>query len=514
MSDRIRVGAIDVGTNSVHLLIADIHADGTITVVERGREQVELGAGGISSQRLAPDAFERGLRALETFHHACLSFEVDDTHVAATSAVREASNGAAFCAAVKESTGMRVRVISGREEARLIYLGARSALDFSRGRALLFDLGGGSTEFILCDPETAILSESVPLGHIRLADAFHSNERIDAEQMNALRRTIRAGLSDLKQRLRPQDLGSLVGTSGTVRALARLATFSRGDIPPEHGHGLVLQRAELEKLIAMLTERPRSTLTDLPGMDARRARTLPVGSVLVAEIMDAVGQDSLLTSELSLRDGLVIDWVMRHRPHVRLLGTVTDPRRRSVLALMERFEADVAHAERTASFALHLFDATAAIHQLPIDDRRMLEFASLLHDIGHHISGQDHHRHGQYLVHHSRMPGFTAPEIAVLGNLIRYHRTGRPRRRHPEFEALVPSARAQVRVLAAILALADAFDRSHSQNISHLDLTLSAEALQIRAHCEQPAHLERWAAMSRCEALAEVLGRVIQIEVD
>ena len=144
----LRIGAIDVGTNSIHLLVAEISAQGEVTIVEKARNQVELGSGGIDAQQIAPDAFERGVAALESFRTACDSFEVEDIHCAATSAVREAENGAEFCRAVKEKTGIHVRVISGAEEARLIYLGARDALDFSQGRVMLLDIGGGSTEFI------------------------------------------------------------------------------------------------------------------------------------------------------------------------------------------------------------------------------------------------------------------------------------------------------------------------------------------------------------------------------
>ncbi len=509
------MGAIDVGTNSVHLLVAEISPDGRIDIVEKAREQVELGAGGgLDQQRITDDAFERGLAALEAFKVACDSFEVADIHATATSAVREAENGRDFCRVVKERTGIHVRIINGSEEARLIYLGARADLDFSRGRVMLVDLGGGSTELILCDAETALLSTSLQLGHIRLADAFHKSDPITVDEIDRLAKHIRKQLKAVRARLHADDFSAMVGTSGTTRALARLATLQRGDVDPEHGHGLVLTRAELDGVIHMFTKTGAKRLVRVPGMDAKRAHTLPTGAIITREIMDAFGKDSLVTSQRSLRDGLIADWVLRHRPEVNLLGTVSDPRRRAVLAALKRFHVDKKHARQTARFATQLFDATALLHGLRIDDRRTLEFAALLHDIGHHISGADHHRHGQYLIKHTRMPGFTAPEIAELGNIVRYHRRGRGKVRHPDYAALPPDAQKRVDTMSALLCVADALDRGHNQNVEHIDVSVHDDAVRIRAAARDPGHLERWATVGRARALARVLGRPVEIEVD
>lgn len=515
----MKIAAIDVGTNSVHLIIAEVSPDGSITTIEKAREQVELGAGEFhagtpgSVHRITDEAFARGIGALTRFKQACDGFDVEDVHAAATSAVREAENGIEFCRAVKLATGIHVRVISGLDEARLVYLGARAEVDFSVGRALLFDLGGGSTEFVLCDAEQSLVTESLPLGHIRLSDAFLRSDPVSEAERRALKAHVQALLQPLLARVRGSDFATLVGTSGTVRTLAHVATRMRGDPAPEHDHGLLLQRTELEELIRIFRTRPSTSWMTLPGMDERRRRTLPAGAILVREVMKALDKPSLLTSERSLRDGLVVDWILRHRPELDISRAIPDPRRRSVQAVSARYGADEVHARLVADASLRLFDATAALHQLSIDDRRLLEFAALLHDVGHHISGKDHNRHGQYLIRHTRMPGFTAPEIALLGNLVRYHRGSKPKERHPEFAALGARDQKRVRVLSAFLRVADALDRGHDQNVVTLDVRVQDGCVRVCASTRDPEDLERWAVVQRLPVLEEALSVPVIFEV-
>lgn len=509
----MRIGAIDIGTNSVHMLVAMVSPDGRISVVEHAREQVELGAGEFAARRLTDHAMERGLAALATFAKACESLQVEDIHACATSAVREAENGAEFCALVKERTGIHVRVISGLDEARLIWLGTRADLDYSSGRVLLFDLGGGSTEFVLCDSEQALVTESLPLGHIRLADAFLTKDPLDDDERKKVRDHCEKLLQPLRQRVRPQDFGTIVATSGTARALARIATLRRGESIPEHEHGLLLHRSELEDLIRVFKTRPSDTWSQIPGMDDKRRRTLPAGAILIREIMKATEKDVIQTSVRSLRDGLVVDWVLHHRPELDIERSVADPRRRSVLAALAKYGADVEHARATADVALKLFDATVSLHKLGLDDRRLLEFGALLHDVGHHIDGEEHHRHGQYLIRHTRMPGFTSPEVALLGNIVRYHRGGKPKLRNPEFAALPAKDQQRARLLSAFVRLADGLDRGHNHNVVHLEVVVGKELL-VRAWTREPGDLERWAAVQRLGPLAEALGLTVKVEVE
>lgn len=509
----MRIAAIDVGTNSVHLLVADVSPDGEIRVVEKAREQVELGSGGFGAQRITPEAFKRGVEALVAFREAADGLGAEVVHAAATSAVREAANGSDFVKAVRARTGIHIRTISGVEEGRLIYLGARADLDFGAGRVLLIDVGGGSVEFVLCDRERALGSLSLPLGHIRLTEAFRESDPIGKDELKRMRAQVRDQLAPLDE-LVGDGFATLVGTSGSVRTLARMATMRRGEALPEHDHGLLLHRGELDGWIRDFTRLGTTELCALPGMDARRRRTLPAAAIVLREVMDRVGKDVLQTNERSLRDGLIVDWILRHAPEIQLSGTVAHPRMRSVLRAMARYGVDEAHARRVASLAGQLFDGLALPLHLAPADRAMLEMAALLHDVGHHVSGQDHNKHGAYLIRHTPLYGFTAPEIAVLTNLVRYHRGPTPKRRHEEFRILPREDRHRVRALSALLRLADAFDRSHTQPIAHVGVEVGSDRVTVTAQAHEHAHIERWTATRRTGPLEELLARPIQIVLD
>jgi exopolyphosphatase/guanosine-5'-triphosphate,3'-diphosphate pyrophosphatase len=518
----MKVAAIDIGTNSIHLLIGEIAPDGRITVIERAREQVELGAGEFGAaersgapsapHRITPEAFQRGVDALRRMRLALDGVGVEDIHATATSAVREAENGQAFCSAVKAATGIHVRVISGLDEARLVYLGTRSDIDFSRGRALVFDLGGGSTEFVLCDPEQALVTESVPLGHIRLAERFVRTDPIAESDRRDLKSHVAQLLQPLSSRVRPADFATLYGCSGTVRALARAATVRRGAEMPRHASGLLLHKSEIDDMLRIMRSKPGAQW-DLPGIEDRRKRTLLAGATLIREIFRATGKEVLVTTERSLRDGLIADWILRHRPELKLSASVPDPRRRSVIGAMEHYGADMVHARRVADTALRLFDATAPIHRRSVDDRRLLEFSALLHDIGHFISGDDHHRHTQYLVRNTKMSGFTSPEVEIMAAVGRYHRGSRPKATHEEFKAFTNAEKEIVRLLSALVRVADALDRGHDGNVVRLDIELGT-GLNLRAYTRDTGDLEHWSAVQRADWLAEVLGRPVSVTVE
>ncbi|MCA9491093.1 MAG: Ppx/GppA family phosphatase [Myxococcales bacterium] len=507
----MRIGAIDVGTNSVHLLVADIHGDGTWDVVEKDRIQVELGAGGLDVHKLSPAAWQRGLDAMKRFAEAARTLDVEDIHCAATSAVREAENGADWCREVRNATGVHVRVIPGREEGRLIYLGARADLDFTRGRVLLMDLGGGSTELISCDSESPVTIESLPLGHIRLTEEFPAP--LTKDDLNRLRQRIKAELKPLLNEIKPRSVATLVGTSGTLRLLARMATMARGDRMPEHSHGLVLYRGELDTLVRQLRSTPADQLGSLPGMDPRRQRTITAGAVLVQQVMRAFDKSRLVTSERSLRDGLIVDWILHNRPEIDLLSSVPDPRDRSIQRLMDRFGADPVHAKTVQERSLELFDALAPLHRLGFVERRVLGCAARVHDIGHYIGGASHNKHGAYLIRNSRLHGFTAPEIDLLALVVRYHRGGKPKPEHPEMATLSPDDQQKVRVLAGILRVADGLDRSHSQPVSRIEVELGDGRVLLRAFAVKEAHLERWATERRKDLLESALRQDVRVEV-
>lgn len=510
----MRVAAIDIGTNSVHLFVAEVHPDGRITTVEKARTQVMLGSGGIGENRLADDAFHRGLTAIRKFKEAADTLGVVDIHTAATSAVREASNGFEFRKAVKEQVGVHVRAISGAEEGRLIWLGVRDHLDLSQGPALLCDLGGGSTELVLGDTNGLRYVKSLPLGHIRMSERFVGPNGFDDATRRKIKKHVRATLAPVQRRIPKGQVANLVGTSGAIRTLARMATLGRGAALPNHGHGLVLERGELEALIGLFMELTPDQVCDLPGMDARRKDTLAAGAVVVREVMKGFGIERLVTSDRSLRDGLIIDWIERHRPEIDLSGQIPDPKERSIRLTMQRFGVDTAHAEHVANIALRLFDETDEVHALSLDDRDLLRAAALLHDIGHHIAAKGHHKHGQYLLKHIRLYGFTAPDVAVLANIVRYHSRSMPKTSHTDWRSLSKGERERVRVLAGLLKVADALDRTHAQPVRGVEVDVSPERIDITAIMTEAGQLERWSANERTALLEKAFDRDVRVEIE
>ena len=509
----MRVAAIDVGTNSVHLLVADVAPDGEIRLVEKAREQVELGRGGLDRNLLTDDAMERGRAALRSFKQAIDGLDVDAVTAAATSAVREARNGSQFVRSVREETGIHIKVISGPAEARLIYLGCRADLDFARGYALLLDLGGGSAELILCDSAQPLVQRSLPLGHIRLAEAFGDEDPPSPRAWKALRAHVRAKLLPLQNEIPAGRFGTFTGTSGAVRTLARMATLARGEQVPTHDHGLILRPAELQRLIRQFSSMKRSRYAEIPGMDARRRDTLPFAAGMVLETMKVFGANEIVASERSLRDGLLQDWILANQPELALSKTVAWPRMRAVLHMMDRYQVDRPHAEKVRDLALRLFDELQTVHELDGEARRMLEFSALLHDVGHHISGESHNRHGQYLIQHSRLTGFTAPQVALLGNVVRYHRGGRPKRGQATYDALSKIQQRTLQWLAGILRVADGLDRSHQQPVQDLSVEVGVDELRVDATTTEQAHLERWAVQRRKRLLERIAGRTVRILV-
>ncbi len=505
----MRVAAIDVGTNSVHLYVADVGPQGQITVVARERTQVELGRGGLRSQELTEAAIQRGVDALMEFKRTIDSLHVEAVTAAATSAVREAKNGRDFTRAVRDATGIHVRTISGLDEARLIYQGVRPELDFSKGYNLLLDLGGGSVELTLCDANGILASHSAPLGHIRMTESYVRSDPPTREELSAVRAHAADTLRPTLHEIRPGVAANLVGTGGSIRTLAKMATLSRGEPEPQQDNGLVLYRDDLDELLSKFVEIKQGRLGDLPGMDGRRRATLPAAAAVVRQAMKTLDFRELVTSDRSLRDGLLADWIIHSEPELALARTVPWPRMRTVLRMMDRYEADQAHSTKVRDLALALFDGLAGL-DLDSPDRQCLEYSALLHDIGYHIDARDHHKHGQYLILNSRMPGFTAPEVALIANIVRYHRR-RPKRSHFHFRALPRAGQRKVEILSAILRVADALDHSHNQPVTELRVEDSGGHVTIRAQTRAEAHIERWAAERRQQRLSNVLDRPVTV---
>jgi exopolyphosphatase/guanosine-5'-triphosphate,3'-diphosphate pyrophosphatase len=506
----VRLAAVDLGTNSVHMVIADVGADGRIRVVDRVKEMVRLGRRAFTTGRLSPASMDLAVHALVTFRRLARVRGVERIATVATSAVREARNGPEFVQRLRRETGFKVRVISGPAEARLIFRAARHALGLHGGPHLVMDVGGGSVELVLVQDGRPLLMQSLPLGAARLAERFFPDGTVGNRQVRRLEAHLERTLGPLLTRLRHGGVQRVVGTSGTINTLVAMAVAARGD-DVGRLHGARASAAEMTRLRRALLAADAGERAELPGMDVKRVDLMPAAAVLVEFLVARTGAAELVACGWALREGLLLELAERARGRHVVATTV---RRRSVEALAERFSGANVHGRQVARLALALFDATATPLRLPGTARELLEYAALLHDIGHAIDHDRHHRHAAYLIRNAELLGFDQEEVAVIAHVARGHRKQAPREADPELRALSPPARRSVRALAALLRLADALDRTRFGVVRRIDAALTPGRLAVRLDVgADDAELELWAASRRVDLLSRLLDRPVELRV-
>jgi exopolyphosphatase/guanosine-5'-triphosphate,3'-diphosphate pyrophosphatase len=500
----VRLAAIDLGTNSVHMVIANVTPDGRIEVIDRVKEMVRLGTLAFTTGQLSPETMALAARALKTFGRLARVRRVERLRVVATSAVREARNGERFVERLRRETGLPIQIISGPEEARLIFRATRHALGLEGGPHLLVDVGGGSVELSLAQDGRPLWMRSLPLGVARLTQQFLTKDPPSAGQIRALERHLERELEDLLSRVRRAGAVQAIGTSGTVHTLVAMALAARGDDAPRlHGAGVAAdQISRLRQRVLTLDAEERA---EMPGMDAKRADLMPAAVILVDTILSQAGGLDLVVCSWALREGVLLD--LARVPAAQGPASPAG-RRRSVQALATRYAGTNAHGRHVAMLALQLFDALAPDLGLPPPARELLEHSALLHDIGHAIDHDRHQRHTFYLVRASELLGFSPVEIEVIALVARGHRKQAPRLSDPEMQALPPASRRLVRGLAALLRLADALDRTHFGVIKQLGISRQGGRLVIAVETGgESAELELWAAERRVDSLSRLLDR-------
>jgi exopolyphosphatase/guanosine-5'-triphosphate,3'-diphosphate pyrophosphatase len=506
----MRIAAIDIGTNSLHMIVCRVRPDFSFDVVDREKEMIRLGAGGLEGRRLSDASMAAAVHTLSKFLRIAAAQGADEVVAAATSAVREAANGADFVRRVRQELGLHVRVISGAEEARLIHLAVGYAVDLGRQAATVIDIGGGSTEITVGTAERLQLSRSFKLGVIRLTERFVRSDPISRSDERRLVRHIRRQTGAYLRSVSRRGVTRVIGTSGTILSLGALAAGARAN---DDVRNVRVGTKAIGRLRRRLTRLPLTGRLRLPNFDPRRADLAPAGVVLLDTLLEDLGAADIALCDYALREGLVLDYVRRNAAHINSVNRYPDPRRRSVVELAERCNYLPAHAQQVARLALAMFDATRDRHGLGEREREWLEYGALLHDIGTHISYERHHKHSYYLIQHGGLRGFDPAEVEMIGLVARYHRQAVPRRAHRPFGALPRDRRRAVRLLGAMVRLAEGLDRSHAQVITGVTVTESDEVLTIQLEATGDPELELWAAGRHAAALAAVLDVEIRFAV-
>jgi exopolyphosphatase / guanosine-5'-triphosphate,3'-diphosphate pyrophosphatase len=500
----MRIAAIDVGSNSIHMIVCRIRPDLSFEVIDREKDMIRLAAGTLATGRLPDANIATAMQTLAKYRRLAESHGVEEILVAATSAVREAENGSDLITQASQQLGLRVRVISGSEEARLIHLAAAYAVGTGAERAVTIDIGGGSTEITLGTAARMEAGRSFKIGTIRLAEKFATRDPLPRRDIQRIEAHIARQTSGFLQQIRRRGFSRVIGTSGTLLTIGTLATGTSPRSPSDLRR-LVVPSDAIRKLRKRLVTMSLEERLKIPGLDPRRADLAPIGAILAEALLDRLRADELTLSDFALREGLVLDYIRRNSKHIRAAERYPDVRRRSVIELGERCSYYPDHAAQVAQLALAIFDATRDRHKLGGREREWLEFGALLHDVGIHISYEAHHKHAYYLIRHGDLRGFDPVEVDVIALIARYHRLATPKKGHEGFGELPRPLRKTVKVLGAMVRLAEGLDRSHKQVVKKLTARATKKALDISLRTRGDAELELWAARRHALPLAEEL---------
>ncbi|HZS07812.1 MAG TPA: Ppx/GppA phosphatase family protein [Blastocatellia bacterium] len=522
--------ALDIGSNSIHLVVVKTDQGIPFRVLARDKEVVRPGRSVARDGKLSTAAIDRAVECIRRFRRRAETYGAKEIIAVATSAVREASNRDEFLARVAGEAGVHVELLSGSEEARLIALAAsvryqqgRQEKQRSQNRLLVIDIGGGSTELAITQNREPAVLISLKLGAVRLTEQFISSDPVSDKQLRRLRAELREILTQRAPEIQAVGFDDCYGTSGTINALGSILMRrhleqlknrrraeklpARPQLEPSLTLGEV--RALNKELVAMsLEERLK-----VPGLNRTRSEIIVAGGQLLEAIMETLGVKELTLCDWALREGVIISHLMRRAITVSTSPAQLerDPSLRGALALAQRYQADLKHAHRVAYLAQQMFDALVPLHQLGGEHRRLLSAAALLHDIGYLISHTGHHNHSAYLIQHSELTGFTASEIAIIANVARYHRSTLPKPKHPYYAALPEEDRQSVRKLAAILRITDALDRDHQGRVRGLSCEIGKDVLRIIATCSRDSDVAQWRVEERSDLFSEVYGRKIEL---
>ncbi len=461
----MRIAAVDVGSNSIHLVVVEADGRETQRVLAREKAMVGLARGEANHGEIGPEAFAEGIEALRRMATVIEGFQCETVLAYGTAALRDASNRNAFLRQAKKA-GLPIQVISGEEEARLIYQAVAHAVPFPTSPVVLMDIGGGSTELTWVEGGELQASLSIPWGVQRLADALGTADLPTEEDQKRARAYMKAEIDAALEGLEDLPEAELCfGTSGTLEDLCRLAGGTAQTSLP--------QLKELRKRLWALSTRKRQEL----GVEARRAPVLHVGALWAETLLKRLGASQIRHLPVGLREGMVWE-ALRHGG--KAIPPLSERRRASVDALAQRTDPDPIHSVYVQNLCVTLFDDLGSVFELGEGERELLDHAARLHDIGFAIAEKDHHKHGAYMILHGDLQGFWPEELALLAQVVRYHRGKDPHpEKHAAFAALEPWHRTVVQKLAAILRLADALDRRREQRVHSARLRVSDEELVL-----------------------------------
>lgn len=534
-----RIAAIDLGTNSFHLVIVELknlerlrsieelEASRNFEILYRQREIVRINFGsGKETDYLTEDGIQRALKVLKEFKEKIDEYGAK-VHAIATSAIREAKNRDEFISFVKQNLGIEIKIVSGFEEARLIYLGVLQGLNVYDKQILLIDIGGGSTELLVGKRGKILYAGSFKLGAVRLTQVFFDggknfsdDRKRDCEEF--IRKTIDQNLKPIK------DLGFelVIGTSGQIQSIARLLYLSGTDAEKfKTFHGQYFTSKQFDKVSKkILGATSLEELQIIPQLDEKRAEIIVPGTLILKVIMDALKIDRITVSAYALREGIIIDAIEKYYKEEQKLKEISDEaekikeqKLKEVIEFAKSYNVDLKHSLQVKKIALKIFDELKPLHNLDENARELLEYAAILHDIGYYISVAKHHKYSYFIIRNSNLVGFSEKEIELIANVARYHRKATPKEKHPNFNQLNEDEKRIVQILSAILRLSDGLEKTHSALINDIKIIPdngNKSYIMILRYLTYPPETELWAAEKRKKIIEKLLDIKIQLKLE
>ena len=502
-----RYAAIDIGSNSVRMLAAELEAGAPLRVLAEDRQVTRLGESVFRNGQMDEPAMALTLQTLERMAGLYKPINVLAARVVATSAVRDARNQAVFLERASAIAGQPVELISGQEEARLIHLGVEAQWPQRHERLLIIDIGGGSAEVIEAEHGRLKRAFSRPLGALRLQSFFLGNDPPAREDLVRLEEFIELKLSVAVQKIGAIHFDRAIGTAASASAVVCAANAI-----PRARRELADRRkvsvAQLRRLYRDLSKMDLAARRKVVGLGYRRAEIILPGVAVLLKTLEAFGLSSLSYCAAGVREGIVRD--LADRGVGREQARLNREQREMVEQFARRFGVDGRKARRHG--ALELFHALERLHQLPIGEGRLIEAAAYLRDAGHAISYAGHHKHSQYVVANADLGGFTDIERLRVAMLCRYHRKSMPAARHADFMALAAPDRRAIMLLTPLLRIADALDRSREQRVESIECTLGAGGVTLRLKASRDSGLEKWAVEGAAAVFREVYGTALTVE--
>ena len=497
------IAAIDIGSNALRFAVAETDGGTIGAVVATSRESLRLGKDVFDCGFVRDETVKLLVAAIDKFQRIAAEHKVVAMRAVATSALREARNQRALVDQVLEATGVRIEVISGEEEARLVQLAVSSKIELNDKFALIIDIGGGSIEVaLLLSGEVAVL-DSAPLGTVRLLKLFETRQTSPKVFARLIAQYSHGILHRVEQDLRSRKIDILIGTGGNIEALAQLGAER------SQGHASI-SAATLERLIEQLQDLTFEERVRNLKLKPDRADVIIPAAIVLSEIVRQLKFPEVIVPFVGLREGVLLDLVPQ------LSGGKRQVRRAQIInyanEVGRRFDFDQNHAEAVRSFSCRLFDQMTALHNLDSDDRLLLEVAALLHDIGQHVSLNGHHKHSHYIISAMPLVGLSSRQKSIVACIARYHRKAAPSVEHDSFAVLGESDRSRVEKLSAILRLGEALDRSHPSGIKDVLVEIAKKRVSLRLVSDAPCGLEKWALERKSRVFREVFGCEIEIE--